>query len=77
MGTKQRITVTLERDLIVKAKRLAHQRGIRLSELVEFSLQASLAGQPTRNGSFVERWAGKFSVREDKGNDPRLTALKA
>jgi hypothetical protein len=77
MGRKQRITLTLDRDLIARAKRLAHQRGIRFSDLVESSLQELLASKPRRVGSFVERWAGRFSVREDDGSDPRLAALKA
>lgn len=76
MRMKERITVTVERGLVLKAKKLAHQRGSSLSGLVETSLQASLVAEKESAGSFVERWAGKFSVREDESNDPRLKALK-
>lgn len=76
MRMKERITVTVERGLVLKAKQLAHQRGTSLSGLVETSLQASLVTKKESAGSFVERWAGKFSVREDESNDPRLKALK-
>ncbi len=77
MGMKQRITITLDRELIARAKRLAHQRRIRFSDLVESSLQELLASKPRYVGSFVERWAGRFSIREEDRTDPRLTALKA
>jgi len=77
MHMKERITVTVERDLILKAKRLAHHRGTSLSGLVASSLQASLVAKKEPAGSFVERWAGKFSVREDDSSDPRLKALKS
>jgi hypothetical protein len=45
--------------------------------LVEHSLQASLAPRTKPAGSFVERWAGKFTVREGGAEDLRLQALKA
>jgi hypothetical protein len=74
---KERITVTMDRDLIVRAKLLAHHRGTSLSNLVELSLQASMAPQARPARSFVERWAGKFKVRDGGSEDPRLQALKA
>jgi hypothetical protein len=74
---KERITVTMDRDLIVRAKLLAHHRGTSLSNLVELSLQASMAPQTRAARSFVERWAGKFTVRDGGSEDPRLQALKA
>ncbi len=77
MRMKGRITVTVERGLILKAKRLAHQRGTSLSGLVETSLLALLVAKKEPAGSFVERWAGKFSVRENDSNEPRLAALKS
>lgn len=77
MHMKDRVTVTMDRELIVQAKRLAHKTGTSLSGLVERSLQASLAPRAKPAGSFVDRWEGKFTVRETKGADLRLQALKA
>ena len=77
MRMKERVTVTMDRELIVQAKRLAHRTGTSLSGLVEHSLQASLAPRTKPAGSFVERWAGKFTVREGGAEDLRLQALKA
>jgi len=77
MHMKDRVTVTMDRELIVQAKRLAHKTGTSLSGLVEHSLQASLAPRAKPTGSFVDRWAGKFTVREARGEDLRLQALKA
>jgi len=74
---KERITVTVDRDLVVRAKRLAHHQGTSLSGLVENSLQASLASRARPAGSFVERWAGTFSVREAGDHDMRLKGLKS
>jgi len=77
MHMKERVTVTMDRDLIVRAKLLAHHQGTSLSSLVEHSLQASMAPRTRPAGSFVERWAGRFTVREGGNEDPRLQALKA
>ena len=73
---KDRVTVTTDRELIVRAKRQAHGTGTSLSGLVEHSLQASMAPQTKPAGSFVERWAGQFTVREGGTKDLRLQALK-
>jgi len=67
----------MDRDLIDRAKLLAHNRGTSLSSLVELSLQASMAPQTRAARSFVERWAGKFAVRDGAVEDTRLQALKA
>lgn len=77
MRMKERVTVTMDRELIIRARQLAHDRGTSLSGLVESSLQASMSprGEPT--DSFVERWAGRFAVRGDGGADPPLRALKS
>ena len=72
---KERVTVTIDRELIVRAKLLAHQRGTSLSSLVEQSLQVSMATRTKPAGTFVERWAGKFMVRESGSEDLRLQAL--
>ncbi len=77
MRIKERVTVTLDREIVVQAKRMAHRQGKSLSGFVEASLEASLRPLPKVAGSFVHRWAGKFSVRDDDQTDQRLVALKA
>lgn len=76
MRMKDRVTVTMNRELIVRAKRQAHRTGTSLSGLVEHSLEASLAPQTKPAGSFAERWAGQFTVREGGTEDLRLQSLK-
>ncbi len=62
---KDRVTVTTDRELIVRAKRQAHQTEIKPAGTVQLD----------RSG-FVERWAGQFTVREGGTEDLRLQALK-
>lgn len=74
---KHRVTITLDRDMIIKAKRMAHRRGTSLSGFVASSLQASLRERDTSDQNFAQRWAGKFSVRTSPDIDARLEALKS
>ncbi len=68
---KQKLTVTVDADLLPLAKRYARSRGVSLSSLVEQSLR-EVAGECAP--SFASRWKGKFQAahRED---DPRYAAL--
>ena len=59
------MTVTTDRELMVQAKRQAHQTGT----------QPAGTTQLDRSG-FVEPWAGQFTVREGGIEDLRLQALK-
>ena len=59
------MTVTTDRELIVRAKRQAHQTGIKPAGTIQLD----------RSG-FVGRWAGQFTVREGGRKDLRLQALK-
>ena len=63
---EDRVTVTTDRELIVWAKRQAHQTGIKPAGTIQLD----------RSG-FVERWAGQFTVREGGTENLRLQALKA
>ena len=68
---KTKLTVTIDRDLLPKAKRYARSRGVSLSEVIETSLrQLSAGGRPE---SFASRWRGKF-VPADRVNE-RYSAL--
>ena len=62
---KDRVTVTTDRELIVRAKRQAHRTGIKPAGTVQLD----------RSG-FVGRWAGQFTVREGGTENLRLQALK-
>ena len=68
---KQKLTITIEADLIPKAKRYARVRGVSLSSLVEQSLKAITKEEAP---SFSTRWRGKFRASQRK-NDPRYEAL--
>ena len=68
---KQKLTITVDAELLPVAKRYARSRGVSLSSLVEQSLR-EMAREDAP--SFASRWRGKFRAagRED---DPRYDAL--
>ena len=67
---KAKLTITVERDLIPKAKRYARERGVSLSQLIESALREATAQS---EGSFSKRWRGK--LQPAGGADPRRAAL--
>ncbi len=77
MTMKDRLTVTIDSELAERAKRIAHTRNTSVSGLVEESLRTTLRAPTRPTRSFVERWAGRFTVSPDDPLDRRLTALKA
>jgi hypothetical protein len=56
---KAKLTVTIEEELIIRAKQYAQEKGISISELVETSLRF-VTHRP--EGSFSQRWRGKFQL---------------
>ncbi len=67
---KQKLTITVDAEILPLAKRYARSRGVSLSALVEQSLREMAgAGAP----SFAARWRGKF--RAATRDDPRYKAL--
>lgn len=54
---KTKLTLTIDEDLIPRAKRYAEARGDSLSGLVEKALQGLTQ---TKGISFSEQWRGKF-----------------
>ena len=68
---KQKLTITVDADLLPAAKRYARSRGVSLSSLIEQSLR-ELAGEDAP--SFSSRWRGKFRPA-DRKDDPRYDAL--
>lgn len=68
---KAKLTVTVDEELIPRAKQYASQRGLSLSELVEASLRT--ATEKPEGSSFSQRWRGKFQPAG--GEDERYRAL--
>jgi hypothetical protein len=67
---KQKLTLTVERAAIVRAKAAAKRQGISLSRMIEEQFNRLSAG------SFTERWYGKFKEPPPNRADPRLTYLR-
>ena len=68
---KQKLSITVDVDLLPIAKRYARSRGVSLSSLIEQSLREV----PEQHApSFSSRWRGMFRVAE-REDDPRYDAL--
>lgn len=67
---KQKLTITVDAQLIPRAKRYARERGVSLSSLIEESLRRMARED---QASFVDRWKGRFEPAER--GDPRYDAL--
>lgn len=67
---KTKLTLTVEKDLIPKAKRYAQARGGSLSGLVEKALQDITQTDET---SFSKQWRGKFKA--SRRRSPRYKVL--
>lgn len=68
---KTKLTVTIDRDLLPRAKRYARSRGVSLSEIIENSLRRLSSSDETP--SFSARWRGQFVPVER--TDERFVAL--
>lgn len=67
---KTKLTITVDRDLLPRAKRYARARGVSLSSLIEEALrEMSAADEP----SFAQRWRGRFEPAAK--SDDRFRAL--
>ena len=67
---KQKLTITVDAELIPIAKRYARSRGVSLSSLIEQSLREAA---DSHTPSFASRWRGKFKAAQS--DDPRYEAL--
>src|SRR4051794_36816060 len=70
VAMKAELTVTIDEELIPRAERLARERGISVSELVETSLR-TVTEHP--EGSFSQRWRGQFKPADR--DDERYSIL--
>ena len=67
---KTKLTVTIDEEVLPKAKQFARSQGVSLSQLIEATLKdLSSKKQP----SFAKRWRGKFQPA--KRTDDRFTRL--
>lgn len=60
---KAKLTITMDEELIPKAKRYAKQHGYSLSHLLEKSIQ-SIVCRPEQRIS--EKWQGRLSITDKK-----------
>lgn len=67
---KTRLTITVDAELVPKAKRYARSRGVSLSSLIEHALRDMAGEQPP---SFASRWRGRLRAANRDG--PRYEAL--
>lgn len=67
---RTKLTVTIDRALLPRAKRYARSRGVSLSSLIELSLRRLVDAEKP---SFSSRWRGRLKPA-DRG-DPRYQAL--
>lgn len=68
---KSKVTLTIDEELLPKAKQFARAQGVSLSQLIENALRDLKVDE---QGSFSSRWRGKFQSAE--GDDARFKALK-
>ena len=66
---KDKLTLTVERAAIAKAKAHAKREGTSLSKLVEQHFNRF------EEESFVDKWRGKFKVPKPDPKDPRMQRL--
>ena len=67
---KTKLTVTIDSELVPRAKRYARAQGVSLSALIEDALRDMTTGE---RESFASRWRGKFEVVPE--DDPRFQYL--
>ncbi len=67
---KEKLTLTIDRAVIARAKAFAKRERTSLSQLVE--AQFKRLGTET----FVDKWGGKFKEPPPDPSDPRLTYLR-
>jgi post-segregation antitoxin (ccd killing protein) len=67
---KKKLTLTVDAELLPRAKRYARARGMSLSSLVEGALRDMAEREAA---SFVDRWRGTFEISGKE--DERFRAL--
>jgi hypothetical protein len=70
---KNKLTLTIDAQLILRAKRYARARGVSLSSVVEEALRELASDE---SPSFVDRWRGRFEAASKKDDRFRAMAEK-
>ncbi len=73
---KTRVTITLDPDVVRKAKAVAQVRQTNLSALIEDLLEQTTRYAAPAGQGFTRKWAGKLEPRESDGSDELLEALR-
>jgi predicted transcriptional regulator len=73
---KKRVTLTIDPEVVARARRLAHARSTSVSALIEGFVRRAPLAEDRAAAPFADRWAGRFTVRRSAGLDARLEALK-
>ena len=68
---KQKLTITVDSELVPMAKRYAKSKGVSLSALIEQALRNAAESDEVPFGT---KWRGKFKLAEKTG-DPRYEYL--
>ena len=71
---KAKLTVNIDKELILRARVCAHSRGVSLSQLIESALRQVVVAE--RTSSFSERWRGKFRPARRRDDLSRRLAQK-
>ena len=72
-GMKAKLTVTIDEELIPKAKEEARSQGVSLSDLIERALRGLTL---ERRRSFSARWRGRFKAARRKDDRHKALAEK-
>ena len=70
---KKKLTITVDEDLLPRAKGYARSRGVSLSSLIEASLREIATGDTP---SFASRWRGRFEAARRDDDRYRELARK-
>jgi hypothetical protein len=71
---KQRLNLTVEADLIRRARQVAHERNTSVSGLVEEYLRGLPSRAPGGGAAFIAKWAGRL-IPAPLDGDPRRQYL--
>jgi hypothetical protein len=71
---KERLTLSVNSEVVRKAKTRARAEGASLSSIVEECLQA-YSGETISDAEFFRQWAGHFPLPKSDSSDLRLTYL--
>jgi len=72
---KRRVNLTIDADVIRRARRVARQRHTSVSQLVEDLLSRVAEPSAREPEDFVEKWAGNLTLAPRDPRDPRREHL--